>query len=91
MPISNVTGMDTNTQVLDTAVIMEMMKNIMNHITCQDKAKKITKKHLAEITATIKPPGADPTTLKRQLFHTRNLRLKEPIKRKLRKSSRSRV
>ncbi|KAL0645376.1 hypothetical protein Bca4012_043667 [Brassica carinata] len=91
MPISNVTGMDTNMQVLDTAVIMEMMKNIMDHITCQDKAKKITKKHLAEITATIKPPGAEPTTLKRQLFRTRNLRLKEPIKRKLRKSSRSRV
>lgn len=73
MPISNVTGMDTNPQVLDTAVIMEMMKSIMDRITCQDKAKKITKKYLAEITSTIKPPAADPTTHKKQIFRTRNL------------------
>lgn len=75
--------MDTNPQVPDSAAMMDMMNNIMDRITCQDEANKITNKHLAEITVTIKPPGADdddPRKLKRQIFRTRNLRIKELIK-----------
>ena len=63
--------------------MMQMMKNIIDPITRQNEANKITNKGLAEITAIITALAADdkdPTTGRRHLFRTENIRLKDLIK-----------
>lgn len=63
--------------------MMQIMKNIIDPITRQNEANKITNKGLAEITAIITILAADdkhPTTARRHIFCTENIRLKELIK-----------
>lgn len=75
MTVDNITGTDVNPPGADVAAMMEIMKNIMDRITLQDKATKITNECHAEITAVMMPPAFDdndPIRARRQLFITEN-------------------